>query len=119
MSIRAAVYSLLSSVESDVFPLNAEQKTTDPYVVFSMRRSPIRTQSGVGVQEVDLSLEIYANSLSACIALADTMYTGLEGASGTYATETLMVCNWLSEADNYIDDLEKYWITQEYTLRFE
>ena len=119
MSIRAAVYSLLSGIESDVFPLVAQQETTDPYVVFSMRRAPVRTQDGIGVQDVDLTLEVYASSLSACIALADAMYAGLEGASGTYATETLMVCNWGGENDNYIDDLNKYWITQEYTLRFE
>ncbi len=118
MSIRAAIYSLLSGLESDTFPLVAQQETTDPYVVFSMRRSPIRTQDGVGPSEVDLTLEIYASTLSDCITLADAMYAGLEGTSGTYATETLMVCNWISEGDNYIDDLNKYWITQEYNLRF-
>ena len=118
MSIRAAIYSLLSGIEGDVFPLVATQELTDPYVVFSMRRSPIRTQAGVGVQEVDLTLDIYANTLSDCIALADTMYTGLEGTSGTYATETLMISNWFSEGDYYMDDLNKFGITQEYQLRF-
>lgn len=118
MSIRKAVYSLLSGIEGDVFPLVAQQETTDPYVVFSMVRTPTRTQDGIGPQDVDLTLEIYASTLSDCIALADTLYAGVEAASGTYDTETLMVANWESESDNYIDDLNKYWITQTYTLRF-
>jgi hypothetical protein len=118
MSIRKAVYSLLSGLEADVFPLIAQQETTDPYVVYSIRRVPVRTQDGIGVQDVDLTLEIYASSLSDCIALADTLYAGLEGTSGTYATETLMVSNWVSESDFYIEELKKYGMTQEYQLRF-
>ncbi len=119
MSIRKAIYSLLSGLEADSFPLVAQQETTDPYIVFSMRRSGTRTQSGVGPHEVDLTLEIYASALSDCIALADTMYTGMEGAAGSYDTETLMVCNWESESDFYIEDLKKYGMTQEYHLFFE
>ena len=118
MSVRAAVYSLLSGLETDVFPLHSQQETTDPYVVFSMRMAPERTQSGIVRTDVDLTLEIYANSLSECISLADTMYAGLEGDSGTYATETLDICNWVAESDYYIDELKKYGITQEYQLRF-
>ena len=118
MSIRAAIYSLLSGLESDVFPLVAQQETSDPYVVFSMRRSPVRTQDGIAVNDVELTLEIYANTFSECITLADTLYAGLEGTEGTYATETLMISNWTSEADLYIYDLDKYSITQEYYLRF-
>ena len=118
MSIRKAVYSLLSGIETNVFPVVAQQGTTDPYVVFSIRLSGIRTQDGISPRDVDLSLEIYANDLSDCIALADTMYAGLEAAAGTYATETLMICNWESETDFYVEDLKKYGMTQEYTLRF-
>jgi hypothetical protein len=118
MSIRAAVYSLLSGLESDVFPLVAEQETTDPYVVFSMRLSPVRSQDGIAVNDVELTLNIYAKSFSDCVALADTIYAGMEGTSGTYATETLMICNWESESDFYIGELDKCMITQEYTLRF-
>jgi hypothetical protein len=118
MSIRKAVYAMLSAAESDVFPLVAEQETTDPYVVFSMRRSPVRTQDGIGVQDVELTLNIYGSNLSDCIALADTMYTGIESVTGTYATETLMASNWVSESDFFIDELQKYGITQEYFLRF-
>jgi len=116
MSIRKAVYDLLNDSEADVFPLVAQQELTDPYVVFTMRRSPIRTQDGIGPTEVDLTLEIYANTLSDCIALADTMFAGVEGATGSYDTETLMVANWLSEGDEYMYDLNKYAITQEYNL---
>lgn len=119
MSVRAAVYSLLSGLEADVFPLVAEQETTDPYVVFSIRREPERSKDGVAWQYVDLSLEIYANSLSGCISLADTLYAGLENASGTYATETLVGSNWVSESDYYIDELKKYGMTQDYRLIFE
>jgi hypothetical protein len=118
MSIRKAVYSLLSGIEADVFPLVATQELTDPYVVYSMRRDPVRTQDGIGLNDVMLMITIYANTFSDCIALSDTMYAGLEGTAGTYATETLMISNWISEDEDYMDDLKKYAITQEYQLRF-
>ena len=118
MSIRAAVYSLLSGLESNVFPLNAEQETTAAYAVFSTNITPERTQDGVGPIYMDLTVDIYANNFSDCVSLADTLYAGLEGTSGTYATETLMICNWTSESDAYIFELKKYVITQGYTLTF-
>ena len=122
MSIRHAVYDLLNDLEADVYPMVAPQETTDAYVVYSMRRSPVRSQDGIGVQDVDLTLNIYANSLSACIELADTMYQGLEAATGGYgsgsSSETLHIANWAGEDGLYLDDLEKYMITQEYQLRF-
>jgi len=118
VSIRKAIYSLLSGLEADVFPLVATQEMSDPYVVYSMRGEPIRSQDGIGVKEIMLTITIYANTFSDCIALADTMYAGLEGTAGTYATETLMISNWISEDEYYIDDLKKYGITQEYQLRF-
>jgi len=122
MSIRRAIYDLLNDTEADVYPLVAPQELTDPYVVYSMRRDPTRTQSGIGVQEVALTLSIYANSLSACVTLADTMYAALELATGGYgsgsASETLHISNWVSEDGYYLDDLKKYVITQEYQLRF-
>ena len=118
MSIRAAIYDLLNDAEADVYPLAAPQETTDPYVVYSMRRSPERVQEGIAYESVDLILEIYASYLDSCITLAETMYTGLEGKDGTYASESLMICNWEAESGNYIPDLDKYNITQEYNLKF-
>lgn len=118
MSIRAAVYSLLSGVEGDVYPMVAPQEVTDPYVVYNMRMEYIRTQTGITVTDTNLTLNIYANTLSDTITLADTMSAALESASGTYATETLHICNWVAEDGFYIDELQKYAITQEYILRF-
>ena len=119
MSIRKAIYDLLNDSSTSVYPLVAPQELTDPYVVFSIRSEGVRTQSGVGPWTINVTLNIFANSLSACITLADTMYTGLEGVSGTYdTTEVLMVANFLSEDEGYIDDLNKYIITQEYQLYF-
>ena len=103
MSIRHAIYDLLNDLEADVYPLVAPQELTDPYVVYSMRRTPIRTQDGVTVQVVDLTLNIYANTLSECIELADTMYQGLEALTGGYgsgsSSETLHISNWTSEKE--------------------
>jgi len=119
MSIRKAVYDLLNDSEADVYPLIAPQELTDPYVVFSMEISPIRTQDGIAVNDVELTLDIYANSISSCITLADTMYAGIEAAAGTYDTETLHIANWVADRPGiHLADLDKYMITQEYTLRF-
>lgn len=119
MSIRKAVYDLLNDTEADVYPLIAPQALTDPYAVFNIRLTPERTQDGIGPWLVELSLNIYANTLSGCIGLADTMYAGLEAASGTYDTETLMVCNWVEDGFGiYFEELDKWMIPQEYQLRF-
>ena len=118
MSIRKAIYDLLNDSEADVYPLIAPQGLTDPYVVFSIRMDPIRTQDGIGPWNVNLTLDIFANSLSACIGLADTMYAGVEAAAGSYDTETLLVANWISEDGDYIEELDKYMITHEYQLFF-
>ena len=118
MSIRAAIYDLLNDTEADVYPLFAPQETTAAYVVYGMRSEPVRTQSGVTVTEVYLTLSIYASEFDDAVTLADTLFAALEGESGTYATETLMICNWVGESDNYIADLDKVNITQEYQLKF-
>lgn len=118
MSIRSAIYTLLSGLEADSYPLFAPQETTDPYVAYSTRLAPIRTQEGVHLTEVDLTLDIYASDFDSAVALASTMYAGLEGAEGAYDDQSLMVCNWISESDSYISDLDKVNITQEYNLKF-
>jgi hypothetical protein len=117
MSIRAAIYDLLNDVEADVYPLYAPQETTDPYIVYSMRQEPTRTQDGY-YSEVELTLEIYANTFDEAVTLATAIFTGLEGASGTYDSETLIICNWAAESEDYIPQLDKVNITQEYKLKF-
>jgi hypothetical protein len=119
MSIRSAVYSLLSGIESDVFPVFAPQETTDPYVVYTMRSEPILTQDFTGPTDVDLTLDIYASTFDECVTLADAIFASLENATGTYSGEVLMLARWVSESDNYIADVNKVNITQEYNLKFE
>ncbi len=120
MSIRAAIYDLLDDVNSNVFALVAPQELDSVYAVFSIRTEPIRTQSGVAISEVYLTLNIYGNmdSRSDVLTRADAFYSGLEGKSGSYSDQTLMVCNWVSESEDYIPDLQKWNITQEYELKF-
>jgi hypothetical protein len=125
MSIRAAVYDLLKVIEADVFPIFAPQETTDPYVVYRMRQEPILTQEFSApadtpeVYDVDLTLEIYGSSFDLCVALADTIFAGMNNASGSYSDKTLMLARWVSEAGDYIADVDKVNITQEYNLKFE
>lgn len=122
MSIRKAIYDLLNDYEADVYPLVAPQETSDPYIVYSMRKEPIRIQGGIDINDVILTLNIYAKSHSDAITLADTIYQGLEAATGGYGSgssrETLHICNWVSSDGYYLDDLQKFVITQEYQLRF-
>ena len=118
MSIRSAVYSLLSSIEADSYPLYAPQETTDPYVVYSMRIVPILTQDFTGPDDVDLTLDIYASTFAEAVSLADTMYAAMDNASGTYSDKELMLSRFVSESDSFISGVEKVNITQEYNLKF-
>jgi len=66
-----------------------------------------------------LTLNVFSNELDDVVTMCATLYSGLEGGSGTYDGETLMVCNWVAEEDGgYIPDLDKFVITQEYQLYF-
>ncbi len=70
MSIRKAIYDLLKAAETDVYPLVAPQELKVPYITYRMRRTPERTQDGVTLQMVDITLMIFANDLSDCLDLA-------------------------------------------------
>ena len=119
MSIRKGIYGLLSALEGDVYPVVAPQETATTYIVYTLRFEPIRTQSGVSAQYVYLTLNIFASELDDLETMGATMYTGLEDASGTYDSEDLDVCAWLSTEDgNYLQDLEKHHLIQEYQLLF-
>ena len=118
MSIRKAIYDLINDTTTNAFAIVSPQETTTPYATFFIRRNPVRTQDGIGPYEADLTLNIYGNTVASCVTLADSLFAGLEGAEGSYDTETLMICNWLSESDDYIESLDKILITQEYNLKF-
>lgn len=119
MSIRSAIYDLLNDVDSDVYPVFAPQETTDPYVVYSMRMEPVLTQEFSGPTDVDLTIDIYGSSFDECVTLAAAIFAGLDNALGTYDDKELILSRWVSETDNYIADLDKVNITQEYNLKFE
>ncbi len=118
MSIRNAIYDLLNDTEADVYPFIAPQELKDSYAVYNIRKDPIRTQDGIGPFSVDLSLAIYDKKMDDCIALADSLATALEGAEGSYGGSTIMGTNWVSEDGDYLEELMKYVITQEYQLFF-
>lgn len=119
MSIRKAVYDLLNDTEADVYPLIAPQELTDPYATFFIRIEYVRSQDGVEVKEATVTINVYANTYAQCDTLASSLRTALENASGSYDTETLMVGLFLSESDDYIENLDKYLLIQEYLLKFE
>ena len=118
MSIRGAVYNLLKAAEADVYPVVAPQETTATYITFQARMDFERSQDGVEVIDVNLTLNIYDNNHDDCISMANTLSAALDGASGTYDSQTLHVCIWTGEGDGYLPELDKYMITQEYLLRF-
>ena len=118
MSIRNAIYDLLNDTEADVYPFIAPQETKVSYVVYNIRKDPIRTQDGIGPYSVDMSLAIYDKDMDDCITLADSLASDLEGAKGSYGGSTIAVCNWVSGDGDYLEELNQYVITQEYQLFF-
>jgi hypothetical protein len=119
MSIRAAVYDLLNDVTSQVHALAAPQELTSPYAVWSIRDEPIRVQGAIQIHNVFLTVNIYANTRDATITLASSIYTGLEGKTGSYSDQTLMICNWMGENEDYIPDLDKWTIGLDFELKFQ
>jgi hypothetical protein len=119
MSLRKAVYDLLNNTETDCYPVYAPQELTDPYVVFFITLTPVRHQGGL-TYDVDLTLNIFANDFSDVVSLADSLRAALENASGSLdsGNEDLEVCNFIRESDDYLPELDKKFIIQDYQLRF-
>lgn len=118
MSLRKAIYDILNDIEADVYPFVAPQELTDPYVVYNIRVTPVRVQEGITMRMMDVSLYVYANTIAELIPLTETIYAALENKTGTFDGEALHVSNYVSEDGDYIPDLDKYMINQEYNLRF-
>lgn len=119
MSVRSAIYTLLSGLESDVWPLKAKEGTSDPHGVYFVSRENVRSQDGNELEEVRLRIEIYAQDYDDVIALAETFESDLDIKDETViGTETLMVSYLDNESDDYIWSEKKFNITQEYTLKF-
>lgn len=119
MSVRGAIYTLLSGLEGDVWPLVAEQETKDAHAVYFVSRNKVRSQDGNEVDEVSLRLEIYGADYDEVHALADTFESDLDIKDETViGTETLMVSYFDNDSDDYVWSEKKFNITQEYTLKF-
>ena len=119
MSIRGAIYTLLSGLEANSFPLVAEQETDSAYAVYFVSKEPIRSQDGNEFIEVRLRIEIYGNDYDDVEALATTFESDLDLKDETViGSETLHVSYMDNESDDYISGEDKYNITQEYTLKF-
>lgn len=119
MSLRKAVYDLMNDVSANIYAIAAPQELSDPYSVFTTRMEVVRSQDGIFQYEMTVSVNVYSEVLSTCVTLADSIRAGVENASGTYDTETLSVGLILSESDDYIENLDKYIISQEYLLKFD
>jgi len=119
MSIRAAIYDLLNDVDSRVHALAAPQEETNPYAVWEIRREPIRVQESIILEEITLTLNIYANLRDDALTLATSYFDGLEAKTGSYSNKTLIACTWSSESEDYISELDKWNVSQEYNLKFE
>jgi len=119
MSIRGAIYTLLSGLESDVWPLKAPEGTSVPHGVYFVSRENVRSQDGNELEEVNLRIEVYAEDYDDVEALAATFEADLDIKDETViGTETLMVSYLNNESDDYIWTEQKFNITQEYTLKF-
>jgi hypothetical protein len=121
MSLRSFIYSeLLTNVDSNVYPLVAPEKTTDPYAVYFISRQSVLTQDGVAVKAVVLRIEIYGNDWDAVEALAKSYESYLDHIDPVEGIdENLMVAILEREDEDYLHDEQKFNITQEYTLKFE
>lgn len=117
MSIRSAIYDLMNDADSDVYPTVAAAGESDPYAVYNMSREMVRTQDGVAVYDMALTVTCYAKDYSDLIDFAATIESTLEGATGTYDDKTIMVSTMLTEGPVEHDgDLDKYYIVQTYSI---
>ena len=119
MSVRTAIYTLMSGLEPDVWPLKAPEGTSEDHGVYFISREKIRSQDGTEFEEVRLRVEVYADNYDNVIALAATFEADLDIKDETVISgETLHVAYMENESDDYIWDEKKFNITQEYTLKF-
>lgn len=118
MSIRKAIYDIVDGfADGEIYPHATPQETTALYHTYSLRLEPLRHKDG-HLTTVYLTLNSFHSDWDTLNAQAETTYTALEALTGTYQSEEIVTCVWLSEDSSYIPDLDKFIITQEYMIQF-
>jgi len=117
-SIGKLLYSLLNSTVS-IYPPFVNQATAGAYCTYAiLRADPDDVKESTSwVDDVTVLLSIYDVSYSAAATLGDYVRTIIDGYRGTAGGVYADSITFITESDDYDNDLRKYIKFQEYKLR--
>lgn len=125
--IREAVYTILSGdsnvtdeVSTRIYPMNAPQNPTFPFVIFEISQDPEYTKDGAApLVYTDLDIYIYCKgSPRANDTIADVLKTALDQYSGTVAGHEIDNILWQDTRDTlWNPDQDEYQLGMSFRIR--
>jgi hypothetical protein len=118
-NIGKVIYNKVNSTVA-CFPATAPQGTSFPYLVYDiLYNEPEHTKAGTPIDEITMLLSIYNTSYSACATNGNAVRDLLHRLKGTIESVKVDSCNFVTESDDYDNDLKCFIKIQEYKFRIK
>jgi hypothetical protein len=118
-NIGKVIYNKVNSTVA-CYPVTAAQGTAFPYLVYNtLMNDPDEVKSGTWVDNITVLLSIYGTTFSAVATLANSVRGTLNRLHGTTESVVVDTCNFITESDDYDNDLKAYIKIQEYKFRIK
>lgn len=118
-NIGKVIYNKVNSTVP-CYPSYAPQGTTFPYLVYNIiANDPDEVKSGTWVDTITVLIAIYATTHTALATSANSIRTTLNRCNGTIESVVVDTCNFITESDDYDNDLKAFIKIQEYKFRIK
>lgn len=118
-NIGKVIYSKCNATVS-CYPSMAPQGTAMPYLVYDiLSNDPEDVKSGTLVDNVTVLLSIYSSTFTALATAANSIRGILNRCNGTIESVVVDTCNYVTESDDFDNDLKSFIKIQEYKFRLK
>lgn len=113
-----SLYSLLSTVNSNVYPGVAEQEIDPPFIVHAVRKKlPYPSKDGVSTKDIAIvAIASYAKTEKAAQTLADSVRTKIDEYSGLVESVNIENIRFLDEETGYNEEQALFQVLQSYKI---
>lgn len=119
VNVGKALYSLLNAT-APLYPVRAPQGISAPYQVYNVLSSdPEYTKDGTWLDRVTILLTIYETTYALAAAKGQDVRTILDFETGTFGGIAIDSIVFVTEMDDYDDDLNYFYKIQEYLIRMK
>ena len=121
MQAGKAIYSLLSSVESDIYPVNIPQGVKGNKIVYNViSATPSDRKDGTSaVDTLRVQVSVYTGRYDDGIVLAESVRSALDNYTGTTGGVAVDRIRFESEQHTYNLDTDQYGVITDYMMRLK